>query len=317
MCDFAASVSIISNGFRPAQAGGRRCADDVKMKKDNNQSKKGKKFCTKVSLIIFLLFFLFFVIALTIGILFGFEKAAPYFWASLVLSCISGIVFLGFAAASSYYRTISKAEFDIPFTSFEELLYYIRPSLIKNKYREINAVCPADYEDVKIFYRKKSRSKSYFFALVKVSELAENDDIDWISGAVKRAALKALKGVDDDVYPLWSIYVVCAERLTPSLERMTNGSIPQRGENVNLPCGISFEDKRLYSPPLKRTYAAVNKREAEASGFGYSDYEWHRAYGAQDIIVGSYKRMRKELCRIMGFDAKEHGKNDGGADEVE
>lgn len=96
------------------------------MKKDNNQSKKGKKFCTKVSLIIFLLFFLFFVIALTIGILFGFEKAAPYLWASLVLSCISGIVSLEFAAASSYYRTISKAEFDISFTSFEELLYYIR-----------------------------------------------------------------------------------------------------------------------------------------------------------------------------------------------
>lgn len=287
------------------------------MKKDDNQSKKGKSFYAKVSLIIFLLFFLIFIIMLIIGIFAGFEKVAPYFWASLVLSCISGIVSLGFAAAASHYKAINEAEFDTPFTSFEKLLYYIRPSLIKNKYQEINAVCPADYEDVKIFYRKKSRSKSYFFALVKVSELAENDDIDWISGAVKRAALKALKGIDDDVFPLWSIYVVCVERLTPSLERMINGSIPQRSENVNLPCGISFEDKKLYSPPLKRTYAAINNREAERSSFGYSDYERHMAYGAQDMIVGSYKRMRKELCRIMSFDAEERGKNGDAAAESE
>ncbi len=96
------------------------------MKKDDNQSKKGKSFYAKVSLIIFLLFFLIFIIMLIIGIFAGFEKAAPYLWASLVLSCISGIVSLEFAAASSYYRTISTADFDISFTSFEELLYYIR-----------------------------------------------------------------------------------------------------------------------------------------------------------------------------------------------
>ena len=59
---------------------------------------------------------------------------------------------------------------------------------------------------------------------------------------------------------------------------MINGSIPQRSENVNLPCGISFEDKKLYSPPLKRTYAAINNREAEGASFGYSDYERHMAY---------------------------------------
>lgn len=244
------------------------------MKKDNKNGKeKDKTIYTKIALYIALVFFVLFLLIAILGAasIIDIETGAPLFYASMALFGISGIVFIIVMGKFGISRVLDAEDFAIPFTDYEQFKRYMTRAVKARGYRESSGKPNAEYDDVTIFIRKKYIRNVDCITLIHIPEFAEGDGADWMYSMIVRAV------EEYNMYDTFNrvIIIVCVDRSTPEFEGYLHSEIKSQINNFYLPCGVSFDNRKMYMV-----------RETEPK------------------FPLQYLKMRKELCRIMGFDPK-------------
>ena len=167
-------------------------------------------------------------------------------------------------------------DFVVPFTDYEQFKRYMSRAVKARGYRESSGKPNAEYDDVTIFIRKKYIRNLDCITLIHIPVFAEGDGADWMYPMIVRAVKEY------DMYYTFNrvIIIVCVDRTTPEFEDYLHSEIKSQINNCYLPCGISFDSRKMYIV-----------RETEP------------------MAPLQYLKMRKELCRIMGFDPKHSKKS--------
>lgn len=203
-----------------------------------------------------------------------------YYWFRITFFSTVGVGIL-FIILSSVFKIKQKPvkaeRIYVEYNNYDEVKAYILTAMEKEEYKAHDSICFDESSSITMF-TKSAYSLLKCFALIRVPELTE-ENFEVINDKITEF-MYGYYGTENITDKVSMISMFCIDRLTNPFTKLVNGNIEQGFKNYRLPCGISFGGKTLY----------IARQE---DGFA----------------IMQYKKLRKELYRIMGLDPKRSKKS--------
>ena len=165
-------------------------------------------------------------------------------------------------------KPVKAEKLAIPFNDYNSLEKHIQSSTVCNGYTQQPGLTFCDDGTLVTYIKPKGLNKENCVALVRVSELKE-DNLNLANDAITES-LRVYYGKEQITDTVDMITIVCVDRITPTFQKLVNGNIQQGLKNGRLPVGISFGGKSMYIAKQKYGFA-----------------------------ISKYKKLRKEFLKIM------------------
>ena len=197
----------------------------------------------------------------------------------LILFMISGglFVILQFVLGDIKPPKVKADKVESRFEDFDQLLKYLRKTLLKRKYVESTEKKTSNSGKVIVFSKEQKIKRTLeCFAIIRVPELSDelmDDANDKITEILTENYGKKIFGYFG--YNVDMITMFCVDHITPSFKKIVNSNLEQDIKNGRMIAGVVFDEKNIYIAKQKDGFA-----------------------------IAKYKKLRKKFMDIMDLKKK-------------
>lgn len=196
-----------------------------------------------------------------------------------ILAMIPGglFVILQFVLGGIKPPKVKADKVESQFEDFDQLLKYLRNTLLKRKYVESTEKKTSNSGEVVVFSKEQKIKRTLeCFTIIRVPELSDelvDETNDKITEILTENYGKKIFGYFG--YNVDMITMFCVDHITPSFKKIVNSNLEQGIKNGRMVAGVVFDEKNIYIAKQKDGFA-----------------------------IAKYKKLRKEFMNVMNLKKK-------------